>query len=166
MSLQQLTNVQKTQVEEFKEPGPFSIVTYCEALLKPSFYGEELSIILLSMLFKVRITIFDGDSLVAIKVRHTNTPFSADVHLVHVSRCHYIALGMYHFIYLFHQYVQNRCYQKVRSNASSLISSASRSISSASRSISCIRFIFIFQWKNFMNKRVMSFIINTGYYHV
>ena len=116
MSLQQLTDVQKTQVEEFKEPGPFSIVTYCEALLKPSFYGEELCIILLSMLFKVRITIFDGDSLVAIKVRHTNTPFNTDVHLVHVSRCHYIALGMYHFI--------------------------------------------------LMKKRVMSFIINTGYYHV
>ena len=99
MSLQQLTDAQKTQVEKVKEPGPFSIVTYCEALLKPSFYGEELCIILLSMLFKVRITIFDGDSLVAIKVRHTNTPFNADVHLVHVSRCHYIALGMYHFIY-------------------------------------------------------------------
>ena len=99
MSLQQLTDAQKTQVEVFKEPEPFSIVTYCEALLKPSFYGEELCIILLSMLFKVRTTIFDGDSLVAIKVRHTNTPFNADVHLVHVSRCHYIALGMYHFIY-------------------------------------------------------------------
>ena len=92
MSLQQLTDAQKTQVKEFKEPGPFSIVTYCEALLKPSFYGEELCIILLSMLLKVRITIFDGDSLVAIKVRHTNTPFNADVHLVHVPNCWILAL--------------------------------------------------------------------------
>ena len=49
MGLQQLTTAQKTQVEEFREPGPFSIVRYCEALLKPSFYGEELCIILLKI---------------------------------------------------------------------------------------------------------------------
>ena len=101
MGLQQLTATQRTQVEEYREPGPFSIVSYCEALLKPGFYGEELCIILLSMMFKVRISVFDGDSFLAIKVRHTNTPFNADVHLVHVSRCHYIALGMCEFIYLF-----------------------------------------------------------------
>ena len=70
---QQLTAAQKTQVEEFKEPGPFSIVSYCEALLRPDFYSEELCIILLSMMFKVRISVIDGDSFLAIKVRHTNT---------------------------------------------------------------------------------------------
>ena len=99
IKLQQLTSAQKTQVKDFKESGPFSIVSYCEALLRPDFYGEELCIILLSMMFKVRISVIDRDSFLAIKVRHTNTPFNADVHLVHVSRCHYIALGMYLFIY-------------------------------------------------------------------
>ena len=101
MGLQQLTAAQRTQVEELREPGSFSMVSYCKALLKPGFYGEELCIILLSMMSKIRISVFDGDSFLAIKVRHTNTPFNADVHLVHVSRCHYIALDMYEFIYLF-----------------------------------------------------------------
>ena len=79
--------------QEYNEPGPFSIVPYCEALLKPNFYGEELCLRLLSMLFKVRITVLDGDSLTGIKVRHQNTALNADAIQVHVSRCHFIALG-------------------------------------------------------------------------
>ena len=79
--------------QEYKEPGPFSITGYCEALLKPDFYGEELCLSLLSMLFKVRITVLDGDSLIGIRVRHQNAALNADVILVHVSRCHYIAMG-------------------------------------------------------------------------
>ena len=73
------TGISYTEQErqEHHEPGPFSIVTYCEALLKPTFYGEELCLRLLSMMFKVRITVLDGEMQ----------------SLVHVSRCHYIALG-------------------------------------------------------------------------
>ena len=83
--------------EEFNEPGLFSITSYCEALLKSNFYGEELSLRLLSMLFKVRITVLDGDSLVGIRVRHQNSALNADVILIHVSRCHYIAMGKFSF---------------------------------------------------------------------
>ena len=130
MGLTQLTAAQRTQVEEYREPGPFSIVSYCEALLKPGFCGEQLCIIMLSMMFKVRISVFDGDSFLTIKVRHTNIPFNADVHLVHVSRCHYIALGMCEFIYLFIHLIHNymlSCTQKLHamkmhSDVSNLIS--------------------------------------------
>ena len=97
--------------QEYHEPGPFSIVTYCEALLKPTFYGEELCLRLLSMLFKVRITVLDGDSLIGIKVRHQNTALNADAILVHVSRGHYIALGKSFLIipfYLFSAIHTNR----------------------------------------------------------
>ena len=45
------------------------------------------------MLFKVRITVLDGDSLVGIRIRHQNAALNADVILVHVSWCHYIAMG-------------------------------------------------------------------------
>ena len=55
------------------------------------------------MMFKVRITVLDGDSLIGIKVRHQNTALKADAILVHVSRCHYITLGksfqLFSFIY-------------------------------------------------------------------
>ena len=46
------------------------------------------------MLFKIRISVLDGDSLLAIKVRHTNVALKADLVLVHVKTCHYIPLGM------------------------------------------------------------------------
>ena len=152
MGLQQPTAAQRTQVEEYREPGPFSIVSYCEALLKPGFYGEELCIILLSMMFNVSISVFDGDSSLAIKVMHTNTPFNADVHLVHVSRCHYIALGMCeficHFIYFIHNCILS-CTQKLHamkmhSNTSRLIFAMSRSIPDVSSSISHKRFVYIY----------------------
>ena len=86
----QLTDLER---QEYNEPGPFSITSYCEALLKPDFYGEELCLRLLSMLFKVRITVLDGDSLVGIRIRHQNAALNGNVILVHVSRCHYIAMG-------------------------------------------------------------------------
>ena len=81
--------------QEFHEPGPFSIVTYCEDLLKPNFYGEELCLRLLSVMFKIWITVLDGDSLIGIRVRHQNTALNADAILVHISRCHYITLGKF-----------------------------------------------------------------------
>ena len=80
--------------EEYEEPGPFSIASYLEALLKPSFYGEELCLRITSMLFKIRISVLDGDSLLAIKIRHTNVALKADLVLVLIKRCHYIPLGM------------------------------------------------------------------------
>ena len=86
----QLTDLER---QEYNEPGPFSIMSYCEALLKNDFYGEELCLRLLSMLFKVRITVLDGDSLVGIRIQHQNAALNADVILVHVSQCHYIAMG-------------------------------------------------------------------------
>ena len=86
----QLTDLER---QEYNEPGPFSIMSYCEVLLKPDFYGEELCLRLLSMLFKVRITVLDGDSLVGIRIQHQNAALNADVILVHVSQCHYITMG-------------------------------------------------------------------------
>ena len=87
--------------QDFNEPGPFSIVSYCETHLKSDFYGEELCLRLLSMMFKVCIMVLDGDSLVGIRVRHQNTALKADVILVHINRCHYIAMGESSFITFF-----------------------------------------------------------------
>ena len=82
---------------EFNKLGPFSIVSYCEALLKSDFYGEELCLRLHSMMFKV----LDGDSLVGIRVRHQNAALKADVILVHISRCHSITMGESSFVAFF-----------------------------------------------------------------
>ena len=87
------TRAQHLQMEEHEESGPFSIITYMENLLKPSFYGEEICLRLLSMIFQVRITVLDSNSFIGIKIRHDNRPLKADALLVHVDRHHYIPLG-------------------------------------------------------------------------
>ena len=87
-------------------------MSYCEALLNPTFYQEELCLRLLSMLFKVRITVLDGDSLIEIKVRPQNTALNADAILFHVTRCHYIALGKSSFLLsliYFQLFIQTTC---------------------------------------------------------
>ena len=86
------------QREEYLEPGPFSVITYLENLLKPDFYGEEIVLRILSMLFKVRITVLNSQSFIPIKIRHLNRPLKANVVLVHVDRHHYIPLGKMNLI--------------------------------------------------------------------
>ena len=76
------------------EPGPFSVHCYLSQLLKPGFYGDELCLLIISMMWKVRITILHAETLRAIKVRHMNVALKADFILVHCSGSHYICLGI------------------------------------------------------------------------
>ena len=39
------------------EPGPYSVYGYLDQLLKPGFYGDELCLLIVSMIWRVRITI-------------------------------------------------------------------------------------------------------------
>ena len=48
--------------EEYFEPGPFSVVTYLENLMRPGFYGEEICLLIISMMWKIRITIINGQT--------------------------------------------------------------------------------------------------------
>ena len=125
----QLTDQER---QEFNEPGPFSIKSYCEALLKSDFYGEELCLRLLSMLFKVCITVLDGDSLIGIRVRHQNSALSADIILIHISRCHYIAMGKFSFAA--YNSLPKTHAKKMHCNALSLIQTTLQSIPNVLRS--------------------------------
>ena len=81
------------QREEYLEPSLFSIITYLENLLKPNFYGEEIVLRVLSMLFQVRITVLNSESFLPIKIRHINRALKVDIIFVHVDRDHYIPMG-------------------------------------------------------------------------
>ena len=81
------------QREEYLEPGPFSTITYLENLLKLNFYGEEIVLRILSIMFQVRISVLNSISFILIKIRHVNKALKAHVVLVHVDRHHYIPLG-------------------------------------------------------------------------
>ena len=80
--------------EAYSEPGPFSVHAYLQSLLKPSFYGDELCLLIISMIWKVRITVLHAETLLAIKFRHMNVSMKVDIILVHCSSSHYIPLGI------------------------------------------------------------------------
>ena len=79
--------------EAYSEPGPFSVYAYLQNLLKPSFYGDELCLLIITMMWKVCISVLPSGTLVAIKFRHLNVSMKANIVLVHCSGSHYIPLG-------------------------------------------------------------------------
>ena len=75
------------------EPGPYSVYGYLDQLLKPGFYGDELCLLIVSMIWRVQITILHAETLRAIKVSHMNQVLKATFILVHCGGSHYISLG-------------------------------------------------------------------------
>ena len=47
---------------DFNEPGPFSLVSYLEAFLDKGFYGDEITLVLMSMMWQIRITVLQADA--------------------------------------------------------------------------------------------------------
>ena len=80
--------------EVYSEPGPLLVYAYLKNLLKPSFYGDELCLLVVTMIWKVHITALHAETLLAIKFRHMNQSMRADFILVHCTGSHYITLGM------------------------------------------------------------------------
>ena len=83
------------EIEEYNEPGPFSIVSYLESLLELSFYGEEIVVAATSMMWQLRITILASDTLQQTRVHHSNKLCNADAVLVRTRQLHYIPAGMF-----------------------------------------------------------------------
>ena len=89
--------------EAYSKPGPFSIYAYFDNMLKPRFYGDELCLLIISMIWKVCIMVLHAESLKAIKICHMNQSMKADFILVYCSGSHYIPLGMTLYI-IFYSY--------------------------------------------------------------
>ena len=78
--------------EEYLKLGPFSVVTYLENLMRQGFYREEICLLIISMMWKIQITIINGQTLTPIKIHHRNPAMKGDMVLVHCSNAHYIPL--------------------------------------------------------------------------
>ena len=85
-----ITDVER---EDYLCPGPFCLTSYLETLSKPSFWGDEMVIIILSMMWQVEVTIVKAETLYNIKFRHNQCLSNSDILLVHCSGQHYVAAG-------------------------------------------------------------------------
>ena len=74
---------------DYNEPGPFSLVSYLEAFLDRGFYGDEITLVVMSMMWQLRITVLQAETQIQTKIRHSNTLARTDMVLVRTSRLHY-----------------------------------------------------------------------------
>ena len=49
--------------QAYEEPGPFSYLTYLEHILKRDSWGDEITLVVLSMVFQLHITVVTVPSL-------------------------------------------------------------------------------------------------------
>ena len=81
-----LTDQERT---EYFEPGPFSLVSYVEAFLARDFYGDEITLVLISMMWQMCITVIHAETLFQTKICHSNTLHLADMVLFRMRLNHY-----------------------------------------------------------------------------
>ena len=52
--------ITQQEKEDYEAPGPFSLVSYLKAMLKGDFYADEITLIVISMMWQVRVTVLNG----------------------------------------------------------------------------------------------------------
>ena len=73
----------QNEADDHNTPGPFSYLGYMQALLEEGFWGDELCLALISMMWQISITVVKGETFHQIKFRHSETLKDTDLVLVH-----------------------------------------------------------------------------------
>ena len=81
--------------QAYEEPGPFSYLTYLEHILKRDSWGDEITLVVLSMVFQLRITVVTVPSLHGDPIHHINVLDKSDIVLLRSGGNHYLSAGMY-----------------------------------------------------------------------
>ena len=79
--------------EVYNEPGPFSFRTFLEHILQCSSWGDEITLVLLSMIFQVWITTIETHMLRSNQVCHSNRLEEADIVMLLAHGNHYMPTG-------------------------------------------------------------------------
>ena len=74
--------------DDYEAPGPFSLIGYLRA-----FWGEEIILMIVFMMWQVGITVITGETLRSIKFRHSNALPKADMVVIRSGGNHYIPAG-------------------------------------------------------------------------
>ena len=81
------------EVQDQGLPGPFSLVTYCEHLLKDGTWGDMNSLMLISCLWQVIVTSLYADSLLEVRIRHDMPLQNVDIVVIHIGGDHFMGCG-------------------------------------------------------------------------
>ena len=81
--------------QAYEEPGPFSYLMYLEYILKRDSWGDEITLVVLSMVFQLRITVVTVPSLHGDPIRHINSLDKSDIVLLRSGGNHYLSAGIH-----------------------------------------------------------------------
>ena len=81
--------------QAYEEPGPFSYLRYLEHILQRDSWGDEITLVVLSMVFQLRITVVTVPSLHGDPIWHINMLEKSDIVLLRSGGNHYLSAGMY-----------------------------------------------------------------------
>ena len=87
------------QINDQDLPGPFSLVSYCEHLLKNGTWGDMNSLMLISCLWQVSITSINAKTLHEVRIRHDMPLREVDIVVIHIGGDHFMGTG--NFIKIF-----------------------------------------------------------------
>ena len=83
------------QIDDQECPGPYSFHGYLMALLGGGFWGDEIVLTVVSMMFQCRITVLNADNFLQTKIRHNTSLKDVDIILVHCQGRHYVPVCKY-----------------------------------------------------------------------
>ena len=89
------------EVEDFSLPGPFSFQSFLKFIIESTTWGDQTTLLLLSMMWQLPITVLYGEELNQVPIRHDKEIDDVELLLVFVGRSHYLGTCKYSFIYPF-----------------------------------------------------------------
>ena len=78
------------QIDDQDCPGPFSFYGHLKALLSDGFWGNEIVLTIISMMFQCGINVLNADNYLQTKIRHNTLLKDADITLVHCQGRYYV----------------------------------------------------------------------------
>ena len=85
--------ITEEEKKDQKVPGPHSFYSYLKDLLKPTTWGDEIILTVISMMWQTRITVLRGETLKQEKIRHTRSIEDCDILIVLAGNSHYTGAG-------------------------------------------------------------------------
>ena len=79
-----------SEVENYTLPGSFSFQSFLKFMIKPNTWGDQTTILLLSMMWQLPITVLYGEELTQVPIRHDKLINDVELLLVFVGRSHYL----------------------------------------------------------------------------
>ena len=73
--------------------GPHSFYSYLKDLLKPTTWGDEMILTVISMMWQTRITVLRGDTLKQEKIKPARSIEDCDIMIVLAGNSHYTGAG-------------------------------------------------------------------------